>query len=539
MTDVMKLLQSMQERGVSLWVHSGRLRYRAPPGAISPEDLAALRRLKEDVIDCLESDCATIPRNLRRAYSDFAPLTFQQQWLWDRIRQDERRAGVTAALRVEGQVDINILRASLDAVCARHEALRTKVITVDGIARQQISASPECSLETIRLLDGTNSWDDGALSNLCRAFFDEVSDLESREPLKLRVIPLTSAEAILAISMSPMIGDYPSLNIFTQELWYTYTEQLQGIATSLPPVSLQYGAYAEWQHRTSASWETKRGAYWRTRLEGADRIQFPTGWNSSRTGMPAVASVRVTVARETSRKLREVARREGTTVAMTVLALFVVWLGRLFSSRDVLVPFSSMGRQLPGLSAAIGLFAHPLFLRVALSRSDTFIDVVSRVKAEVVRAHDNDDFGRMVLQRPDLLRGTWFQWEPGAPVSDKPLATSGSSTSTDEGFVIRNESGHEVLRVRPYRLPVVSRPHSRFEADFAFRFFDRSEGIAGNGRYRADLVSSLALGAVVSEFEALAQAFADKPQDCIDRVFNGKNKERGIIAPSSGGSSSD
>ena len=91
-----------------------------------------------------------IPRIVRR---DAYPLSFAQQRLWflDRLEPNNPLYNVPTAVRLSGDLDIDLLRGSLDAVVARHEALRTTLVTLDGKPAQAIGASRPVEMRVIDL----------------------------------------------------------------------------------------------------------------------------------------------------------------------------------------------------------------------------------------------------------------------------------------------------------------------------------------------------------------------------------------------------
>src|SRR5262249_22254881 len=62
------------------------------------------------------------------------PLSFGQQRLWflDQLEPGSPLYNVPAAVRLRGRLDVKALERSLDAVAARHEAMRARIVLVDG-----------------------------------------------------------------------------------------------------------------------------------------------------------------------------------------------------------------------------------------------------------------------------------------------------------------------------------------------------------------------------------------------------------------------
>ena len=69
------------------------------------------------------------------------PLSFAQQRLWflEQLGGLGGTYNIPIQLRLRGELDPEALRRALDAVVARHEALRTTCAPVDGIPEQRIA----------------------------------------------------------------------------------------------------------------------------------------------------------------------------------------------------------------------------------------------------------------------------------------------------------------------------------------------------------------------------------------------------------------
>ena len=84
------------------------------------------------------------------------PASFAQARLWFLNRLDPERSdyNVTVGWRIEGTLDVALLRDAMQIVVDRHEILRTTFVDVDGAPWQRISASfrlevPVCDLRSV------------------------------------------------------------------------------------------------------------------------------------------------------------------------------------------------------------------------------------------------------------------------------------------------------------------------------------------------------------------------------------------------------
>src|SRR5436309_14519133 len=104
-------------------------------------DIEKLRSLaKARGVKKRERDSSPIPVIPRDAY---LPLSFSQQGLWFLAQSEEVSVSyhIPRALHLSGKLDRSALRRSLDTIFARHEALRSIFIMVDGQLHVEILPS--------------------------------------------------------------------------------------------------------------------------------------------------------------------------------------------------------------------------------------------------------------------------------------------------------------------------------------------------------------------------------------------------------------
>src|ERR1044071_1337545 len=96
----------------------------------------------------LRGEQARSPRRAERPEGP-VPLSFAQQRLWflDQLEPGSAEYNVLLPIRLTGVLDVAALQAALDAIMARHEILRPRLVAVDGIARQVIDLPAEFRLD--------------------------------------------------------------------------------------------------------------------------------------------------------------------------------------------------------------------------------------------------------------------------------------------------------------------------------------------------------------------------------------------------------
>src|SRR6185295_15773922 len=175
------------------------------------------------------------------------------------------------------------------------------------------------------------------------------------------------------------------------------------LAASGPPSSplpLQYADYAVWQRRWLAGTEpAAQLAAWRQRLTDLpEALELPAD-----RPRPAVQSFRGDIERlalAPAEGLEALARRNGATVFMALLAAFQTLLHRLTGQDDLAVGVPAANRNRPGLESLIGFFVNSLVLRADFAGDPTFTEALGRVRETALFAYAHQDlpFERLVAE---------------------------------------------------------------------------------------------------------------------------------------------
>ena len=161
----------------------------------------------------------------------------------------------------------------------------------------------------------------------------------------MRVLRLSDDEHVLALVIHHIVSDGWSLGVLRRELSALYAAACAASNRSCRQLPIQYADYAVWQRQRlqGAVLERELG-YWRERLAGLATLELPTD-----RVRPAVPSYRGGVERfvlgaELTAALQQLARREGVTLYMVLLAAFAVLLGRYSGHSDIALGSPVAGR---------------------------------------------------------------------------------------------------------------------------------------------------------------------------------------------------
>ncbi|MFE4337463.1 condensation domain-containing protein, partial [Streptomyces sp. NPDC056831] len=414
------LLQTLENSGVRFSVVDGRLRIFAPKGVLTEELRTQLQACRDEIIGLLvdrkAGASAGAPPMTLADRDERLPLSFAQQRLWflDQLDPGSVEYNVPMPIRLGGLLDMPALSAALNAIVDRHEVLRTRLVAGDdGVPHQVIDPAAPLPLP---MADVSGAEDRGsAVWALMAADAAQPFDLAGGRLIRALLIRLAPDEHVLALSMHHVAFDEWSKRIFHDELLLSYEAFRAGRPNPLPPLAVQYADFAVWQRQwLDGEVLEEQLAYWRAQLGGASVLEVPTDRPRPAVWSPAGAMVQFTVPARTADSLRELCRRSGTTMFMTLLAAFDVLLSRYAGTGDVVVGTPVANRNRAETEKLIGFFINTLVMRTDLSGDPTFEELLGRVREMALNAYAHQDLpfeqlvDELVTER-DRSRSPLFQ----------------------------------------------------------------------------------------------------------------------------------
>jgi non-ribosomal peptide synthetase component F/2-polyprenyl-3-methyl-5-hydroxy-6-metoxy-1,4-benzoquinol methylase/aryl carrier-like protein len=315
--------------------------------------------------------------------SERIPLSFAQQRLWFLAQMEGGNEAYHMPLRarLKGRLDKRALKWALDRLVQRHEVLRTSFIMVEGEPQQRIMPAEESSFELREINDSANELDRFVVEE-SRAKFD----LEAGPLIRGRLVRESDEDHVLLITMHHIVSDGWSMGVLYKELNALYAAHVRGLEDPLPELPVQYADYAVWQQ----NWMEKavmgeQGEYWRKNLLGApELLEVPADHRRLEQQDYTGKKVRVELSEKLTAGLKELSRRQGTTLYMTLLAGWAVLLGRLSGQEDVVVGTPVANRRQVELENLIGFFVNTLVMRMDVSGRPTVGEVLERVKKQAL-----------------------------------------------------------------------------------------------------------------------------------------------------------
>lgn len=456
------------------------------------------------VVEALLHDERRVPTGaIRRALRDRPmPLSSGQRqvWLHARLHPGALFYNEPFSLRLPGPLHAPALARALTEVLRRHEAWRTTFEEVDGVPVQRIHPPAPFELPIVDLsaAPGPERWDRAlalATEEARRPF-----DLERGPLFRAVLVRLEESEHALFFTLHHLLLDGVSLyDVFVPELWAIYQAFSAGEPSPLPELPIQYADYAVWQRQQlDGDAIAPHLQYWREKLAHLPTLELPT--DRQRPVIPSLRGARHCLALDLdlTLRLKELAREQGVTLFVVLLAAFKALLLRQARQDEIVVGTSSSSRDRPELEPLLGFFLNSLVLRTDMRGDPSFRELLGRVGAvsREALAHQAVPFTTVVeALQPRRTPGqnplfqVAFILEPPAPATGSGWTLS--QLDVDIGA-------------------------SKF--DLTLELDERPSGIIGRIEYSADLFDASTIARMAEHYEVLlegAVADPDRPLSAL------------------------
>ncbi|MGW2515325.1 amino acid adenylation domain-containing protein, partial [Streptomyces scopuliridis] len=418
------------------------------------------------------------------------PLSFAQERLWflDDFAPGAAEYNVCGTLRLTGALDLPALRAAVAGLVARHEALRTTFETVDGLGTQVVHDTMDVAVRTTA--PGTDSELDAVLRAEAAAPFELAAG-----PL-LRVLLATTGEDshLLMLTMHHIVTDGWSMGVITRELSALYTGAVRGEKADLRPLPIQYPDYAVWQ-RDRLAGDTLDGqlAYWRGQLDGLEPLELPTDRPRPAVRSSAGALHPFEVPEELTRLLAGAGRARGASLFMTLTAITQLLLARYTGRTDIALGTGVSGRERAELEDLVGFFVNTLVLRTTVDESESFDQLLERVRTTVLDAfaHQDVPFSRLI--------------EELAPERDT------SRTPLVQAMLVLQNTPRAEFDLPGLRAEAIPSVREASQFDITFAFSEQDGRLIAAAEYSTDLFDAVTVERLCRHWVELAGVVVGQP----------------------------
>ncbi|MEC1022070.1 bacitracin non-ribosomal peptide synthetase BacA [Bacillus paralicheniformis] len=392
------------------------------------------------------------------------------------------------AMTLEGDFDIRRFENTLKNMIKRHESFRTSFVMIDGEVMQQIEN--EIDFQVAYSDIGKESAEE-KIKSFIRPFH-----LEKAPLLRAEVVKVNEREHLLMFDMHHIISDGVSTDIFVQELGALYEGK------SLEPFDIQYKDYAEWENSHARSDELKRQeAYWLKTYKGDIRVlDLPTDHKRPLTKSSEGDTVTAAIESETFRKLQHMAKENGVTMYMLLLAGYTALLSKYTGQEDIIVGTPAAGRNHEDIQHLIGMFVNTLAIRNHPEGKKTFRHYLQEVKENTLQAYENQDYPfEELVEKVNIKRDMARN-----PLFDTMLVYHNTDVKPFEAKGLRS------------RLVEIKRGISKF--DITVTASEAADGLRLEVEYSTTLFNKERMERLSEHLISLLEQAADHPDVAINQI---------------------
>ena len=497
---VIELLALLNQQGITLSVDGGDLRISAPKGSLTDELRGLLVKHKAELIEVLSASTESSAEGAgeilpipRQPDQPELPLSFAQERLWflDQLDPGSALYNIPTAVRLSGALDIGALQAALASLVERHESLRARFITRAREPAILSDTTPDTAIRQLDIRQQDHTEQAATITKLC----NEPFDLATGPLLRTFLLQTGDTEYILLIVVHHIVADGWSMGVLMREIAAFYARETGTDSATLPELAIQYADYAAWQRSKLDGAELERHiSYWRDRLTGAPAVlELP-----SDRPRPATPSYRGAWASRVFppallRALEELARKQGNTLFMLLLAAFNVLMYRYTRQTDLVIGMPVAGRQRTETEGLIGLFVNSVIVRSELDDDMHFVSLLRQVKDTSL-----DALSYQALPFEKLV----MELQPDRDASYAPLFQVMFNLQSREQELVPF-AGLEVS-------PVIAEPGTA-KFDLNVLMEDREDGLAAWFEYSTDLFDASTIERMLGHFGRLLEAIVANP----------------------------
>jgi acyl-CoA synthetase (AMP-forming)/AMP-acid ligase II/acyl carrier protein len=425
-----------------------------------------------------------------------APLSFAQEriWLHQQISPGSIAYNCPAHLQLRGRLDPSAMAQALDALVARHEALRTTVAEESGRAVQSIQARSPISLPLIDRSgqpDARTTARQEALEDSRQEF-----DLERGPLLRARLIRVDREDYLLSLTFHHFAFDAWSKALLLRELPALYEKCATGHPPTRDALPIQYADFATWERAAANEAHVREGlAYWKARLSAPSWQPLPTECPSGSHAAEEAGHVRLSLAPDVVATLHDLARAEQATVSASLLAAYATLIHRYSGHDDVLVGCPVASREFVETEDLIGLFINTLPIRLDFAGDPPFREVLRQSRMHVHGALRHQHVPLQYILRESVRDSA----------GRSPLL---QALFVYEHLPLRGRTAAGVA-IQPLDLDTGATP-----ADLSLELQETEREIAGCIRFRRNFWSTSLVERIARRYETLVESIVANP-DCI------------------------
>ncbi|MGY5070901.1 non-ribosomal peptide synthetase/type I polyketide synthase [Streptomyces griseus] len=325
------------------------------------------------------------------------PLTQNQKALWflKHLNPDGYAYNIGGAVEVNVALEPDLMFEAVRRLIARHPALRTNFLLVDGQAVQRVS---EDAATDLGLFDVQGEDWDSIHATIVQEY-RKPYDLAHDPLVRFRLFKRGPDRWIIMKAVHHIVSDAISTFTFIEELLAVYEALRRNQEPQLPPVEARYLDFLNQQNAFLAGPEAAGMLdHWRAHLPAeVPLLDLPVDKPRPAVQTHNGASEFFVLDDALSARVHALARAHGVTPFMVLLSAYYLLLHRYSGQDHIVVGSPVTGRTRQDFASVYGYFVNPLPLHADLSDDPTVAELLQQVRRTVLGGLDNQEYPFVLL----------------------------------------------------------------------------------------------------------------------------------------------
>jgi iturin family lipopeptide synthetase B len=376
--------------------------------------------------------------------------------------------------RLQGHVDPELVKKSLDHLFERYDILRTVFIQKAQDRILQVVLKQRDA--DFYFKDISTDKDDDPEHYIKRYKADDrrrIFDLSKDVLMRVAVIRIGINEYEFIWTHHHILMDGWCLGILIAEFFEIYTGYMEKRSCRLPEVT-QYREYIRWLQQQDRG---KSANYWKQYLEGYEEpVGIPGAASSGKfPEMSAPKSVELVIDRETTSCLNRMIASHRVTLNTLIQTSWGILLAKYTGTTDVVFGAVTTNRpgEIPNVEIMVGLFINTIPVRIGYERLTTFNQLIKDIQERALESEPHHYFPLAEIQALCLPGQHLFdhimacQNFPTSQQVTRAAEQKGESSLPPLMTVLHVES----FEMTEYDLCIMVRPRERLRVEFIYNVY--------------------------------------------------------------------
>ena len=511
--DIRSFIKHLKQKGIDISLEDNELEIGFDGDALPDDLLNEIKGNKSRIIAFLREingeEAFSIPViPTQESY----PVSSSQRRMWvlSQFADANVAYNETFAFIFEGVLHYDKLDAAFEVLIERHENLRTVFRETAGEVRQFVLSANEIGFKTTYhdLRNSPNKED--LAKQMMHDIFSTPFDLAKGPLMRGAFFQVEDNKWYFANVLHHIISDAWSNENLRTELFTVYNAFVSGKPNPLTkPLRIQYKDYSAWEQDQLSGDNLKwHEEYWLKQFEGELPVldfagDYPRPVLKTYNGDSFIKKA----PKDWKGSIKGVASEEGCTFFMGLLALANTLLHKYTQQEDIIIGSPIAGRNHSDLNDQIGLYINTLAFRTRFSGTDTFRQLLRKVKQVATEAYEHQVYPfDALIDNLNLQRNT-----SRSALFDVVVATNNESMA-EAAAETRETLGELEIT------PLGSNDHAIAKMDLTMFLVEQNENIHVKIEYNTDIYSEATIQRMCDHAIRLMKLVSENPDTPINQL---------------------